>query len=254
MHILLTNDDGIQAPGIQALAEALLAAGHALTVCAPASEKSAVSHGLTMYDMLRATETPWPGARAAWAIHGTPADCVKLGLTTLIDHPVDLVVAGINNGANLGADCIYSGTVSAAMEGAMMGYPALATSLALRKGTPACFAPAAQMSVQIIEWMRSHPLPKGLLYNLNIPSSEAPVRGVRPAPLSRPFYEEAYECRLSPRGFHYYWLTGSVQKERAQQNSDASLIWQGYATLTPLTWDIAAASELAQMGEEPLQL
>ena len=254
MHVLLTNDDGIFAPGIAALGEAFLAAGHRFSVCAPDRERSAASHSSTFSVPLRARPEDFPGAANAWAASGTPADCARLGLWLTRSDPVDLVISGINRGMNMGGACVYSGTVGAAMEASMCGTQALATSLCVEKWEDeADYAPAARLSVRVAEWVAQHPLPLGAIYNLNTPPLPyAEIRGLVPATLA-PIYLDTpnYEPFTDAEGPGYRFLNGEAHRRTFRPDSDVLLVQRGYATLTKLTWDFrmnADDSELAEIG------
>lgn len=243
MHIMLTNDDGIQAAGLWAMCRALAEAGHRIDVFAPDRPRSAASHALTIATPICAT--PYPAADArAWAVDGTPVDCAKLGLYMLEDDPVDMVISGINRGANLGAACVYSGTVAAALEAAMAGWPALATSLDSFVGEE--YACAARVSARVADWISEHPLPRGVCYNLNVPALPYErIRGVRRARLASQFLiKPRYEKRVSPLGHAYYWLTDAATTDRDQRETDESLVREGYATLSALTWDMLWPGEM----------
>ncbi len=235
MRILLTNDDGIQAVGIRDLYRALVAAGYEVHVVAPISEQSAVGHAITIASPLRVKEFRENGFKGL-GVSGTPADCVKLALTTLVPEPPDVVVSGINAGANVGVDILYSGTVSAATEGALMGYPALAVSAD-------DYAPT-DLSGQgryVAEFLAGRPFeaaPPRCVLNLNFP--KRPVQeslGLRLCPQTPAVYNDWYETRQDPRGRNYYWLTGVIPPNTVAPGSDRGLLTEGYITLTPLRFD-----------------
>ena len=211
LRILISNDDGIFAEGIRTLAAAAASRGHRVTVVCPDQERSATGHGLTLQTPLRAEpadELFADGVRA-WACSGTPSDCVKLALFSLLEEPPDLVLSGINHGPNLGTDVFYSGTVSAAMEGTLEGLPALAVSSACFQWRQ--FDGAARLALEVAERVLAEGWPEGLLLNLNVPAlSEeaiAPVRWCRPG-VRR--YVDQFDRRSDPRGRTYYWLAGEV--------------------------------------------
>ena len=192
MHILLTNDDGVFAPGIRALAEAFRGAGHRVSVCAPDRERSAASHSVTLATDLHPKRLSADWAERIWAVDGTPADCASLGLFLAnAEEPVDMVVAGINRGMNLGGACVYSGTVGAALEAAMCGVQALAVSLCIdpSRREPEDYGPAARAALRVAEWMPAHPLP-------------VPVTGVpRPFSTAAKISSWLTGARLTCRGF-----------------------------------------------------
>ena len=236
MHLMLVNDDGIRAPGIRALCAAAVAAGHRVSVCAPDCERSAASHSITLRQGLRAERTDFPGAEVAYAVSGTPADCARLGLYLI--PGVDTVISGVNNGSNLGGACIYSGTVGAAMEASMSGTPALAASLCAFNTDE--YAAAAKLAVRVAEWMMDHPLPRGAIYNLNVPALPwEEIRGVKAALLSSTYLDSPnYVETRTEGGAAYSYAHGEDSVAVLDPDSDVPLTQAGYATLTKLTWDL----------------
>lgn len=235
MKILLTNDDGIQAEGLRAIYHSLVRAGHDVRVVAPVTEMSAVGHAVTLAAPLRVKifeEKDFYGQ----GVSGTPADCVKLGLTTLLDSPPDLVVSGINAGANVGVDILYSGTVSAATEGALMGYPALALSYdSFSPGDLSGQGDFAASFLPKVDWAG---LPRNCVLNLNFPALPmSEVRGLRVCPQTRAAYRDWYDVRVDPRGRPYYWLTGVIPTDQVSPDKDRALLSEGFMTLTPLRFD-----------------
>ncbi len=245
MRILVSNDDGIQSAGIAALARALQQLGD-VTVCAPQSEQSAVSRALTMSRPLRMEPAKVPGLECpCWAVDGTPTDCVKLAISRLYDAPPDIVVSGINNGANLGSDVLFSGTVAAAMEGAMQGVPAVAVSL--RMGGETTFDQAAVWATQAVRAALAAPFPLGTVMNVNVPSC-APL-GWKLTALGVLEYGETYEQRRDPRGRSYYWLTGNKRPADAQSDADDAWLERGYLTVTPIKCDLTDYSLLEKWSQ-----
>ena len=213
MNILVSNDDGVFALGIRALANGLAKAGHQVTVVCPNRERSATGHGLTLHEPLRVDQAEGVFAPevTAWACSGTPSDCVKLALDAILPEKPDFLVSGINHGANLGTDVLYSGTVSAAMEGVLEGVSAIAISLL--SGYPN-FQPAANFAVQLIAGLEKQPLSLPVLLNVNIPPVEAAE--IQPPLIVRQGvrrYFDQFEKRVDPRGKTYYWLAGEVIEE-----------------------------------------
>ncbi len=247
MRILLTNDDGIHAVGIRDLYTALVAAGHDVLVAAPLSEQSAVGHAITIAAPLRVKPFKENGF-SGLGISGTPADCVKLALTTLMQEPPDVVVSGINAGPNVGVDILYSGTVSAATEGALMGYPAVAVS-----GDD--YAPTDQTSQgrYVAEFLAARPweaAPPRCVLNLNFPS--CPVEkslGLRICPPTPAVYKDWYVTRQDPRGRDYHWLTGVIPPESLSPDTDRALLTQGHITLSPLRFDFTDRETMARLAE-----
>ena len=232
MHIMLTNDDGVHALGIRTLARVLSEAGHRVSVCAPDRERSAASHSITLRRALNVEKVEFPGAETAYAADGTPADCARLGLYLIPD--VDLVISGINNGSNLGGACVYSGTVSAAMEASKTGVPALASSNGAFDHLD--YVPAAKITLKVAEWMTEHPLSRGEFYNLNIPALPyEEIRGVIAAPLAPNYLDTA---AYNPTEDGKYMYTHGVNVPFDDPECDVLRMREGYAPLTKLTWDM----------------
>lgn len=237
MRIMLVNDDGFCANGIQTLGRVLMAAGHQVVICAPDRERSAASHALSVSAPLTASAFSENGL-TGYAIDGTPADCAQLGLY-LLDNQVDMVVSGINHGPNIGGACVYSGTVSAAIEAAMRGFPAMAVSLDGYFGH-SNFEACARVALKVLDWATRNPLNMGEIYNLNVPDVPyESIKGVRHASLSRDFLGRcAYEELSAPDGSVRYRARlgefGNTDPE-----CDTLLLKDGWATLTPLTWNMA---------------
>ena len=235
MKILVTNDDGIRSPGLAALARAVSCFGE-IIVCAPENEQSAVGRALTMNRPLRLEQASIAGLDCpCYSVDGTPTDCVKLAISRLYDTPPDLVVSGINRGANLGSDVLFSGTVAAAMEGAMQGIPSVAVSLS-GLGCPWNFEAAAEWGAKAVRLAIGHKLPFGTVMNVNIPACQP--KGMKCTKLGVLEYGESYDKRTDPRGRSYYWLAGD--KQPAHEHSDADDAWleRGYITITPLKCDM----------------
>ena len=237
MKILISNDDGVFAPGIAALVKAFAGCGHEVFVCAPDSQRSAASHSLTIGRKLTAKEITMEGAAKAYAISGTPADCVKLGLTVLCPD-AQAVVSGVNHGCNVGTDVLYSGTVAAAMEGAICGRPAMAVSQMDRR---VGFDQAAALAVRVFETMTAHPIPPLSVLSLNCPEQED-IRGIVTARLEQLHYTESYVPEAP--GSMTFVLSGEVDASR-RQSEDYAKLTQGYATVTIVHADMTdhAATE-----------
>ncbi len=235
MRILLTNDDGIQAVGLRALHKALAAAGHEVHVVAPITEQSAVGHAITLSSPLRVKEFREDGFFGL-GVSGTPADCVKLAISTLLAQTPDMVVSGINAGPNVGVDIMYSGTVSAATEGALLGFPALAASM--DDHNPVELSGQAGYAAALIGRLPLESLPKKCVLNLNFPNR--PIEQALPlkvCPHTRVPWTDWYEERVDPRGRKYYWMCGELKHEKISQGRDRLLLTQGHVTLTPLKFD-----------------
>ncbi len=237
MRILLTNDDGIFAPGLCALYEALRG-GHEIHVIAPDSERSAVGHAITIADPLRAKSIKREGLHFGWAISGTPADCVKLGIHELVDGPVDLVVSGINPGANVGINCLYSGTVSAATEAAILGIRSIAVSINDFRDPDYCFA--AYFAGKMVEWIRQEGDKLiGQALNINIPAIPANlISGVKVTKQGTCRFIERFDKRVDPRGNVYYWQAGEGLSVCRDEDVDSVWLEKGYITVTPLKFDL----------------
>ncbi|MFM7544845.1 MAG: 5'/3'-nucleotidase SurE [Ignavibacteria bacterium] len=247
MNILVTNDDGIDSPGILALAQAMKEIGN-VTVIAPDRQQSAVGHALTVSAPLRAVPFQRNGDMFGFAVNGTPADCVKLGVSTLLAIKPDLVVSGINHGANTAVNVMYSGTVSAATEAIMIGIPALAVSLT-------SFSPDAEMSVaadyakrvagSMLEWG----LQKDTILNMNVPAiSREEVKGMRITRLSNSYWDDSYDSRKDPMGREYHWIVGTYRvPEEADIETDDGAVRNGWVSLTPVHYDLTHRKEVERL-------
>jgi 5'-nucleotidase len=257
MRLLVGNDDGVSAPGIRALANALATAGHDVTVVFPDRERSATGHGLTMHRPLRAElvhELFHPTVKA-WACSGLPADCIKLALDALLDDRPDLLLSGINQGSNLGTDVLYSGTVSAAMEGAIADITSIAFSLT--SFTHPDFQPAAEYAVSLVQRLSAQPLPEPMLLNVNVPAlPAADIAGVKTTRQGLRRYHDLFEKRSDPRGKTYYWLAGEViedidtpviypQDEKLL--TDVEAIAQNFISVTPLHYNLTDYRRVEQI-------
>src|SRR5438093_9923691 len=213
MRILLTNDDGIYAPGLQALRKELLKLGD-VVVCAPATEQSAAGHSVTLLWPLIVQEVLDDQKQfMGWAVEGRPADCVKLGLVELLPEPPDLVISGLNAGSNAGINVLYSGTVAAAIEGAFFRQVSIAVSLEYTKVKPLDFSRAAGIARQVISQILAHKPEPGSLFNVNIPSlDKGPIRGIRTVPQNVAQYVERYDRRVDPRGRPYFWTGPAFER------------------------------------------
>jgi len=246
MKFLLTNDDGIYARGLSALYRELSRDAECLVV-APEVEQSAVGHAITLLRPLMVRKAKKNGRFIGYAVAGTPADCVKIGIKELAGGPVDLVVSGINLGANVGINVIYSGTVSAATEGAIMGVPSMAISLDTHR--EADFSFAARFARKICTFIVSHPFPKNLSLNVNIPAiPEEKIKGVAVVKQGRARLIESFEKRVDPRENTYYWLAGETQPAPTEDaDSDISSLRRGWITITPIDCDLTRLDILADL-------
>jgi 5'-nucleotidase len=242
MHILVTNDDGVNAPGLLALAEALKALGK-VTIFAPDRNWSVSGHVKTLHRPLRVSEVKLPGGVTALTTDGSPADCVALMALGLLPEKVDLVASGINPVPNLGLDMTYSGTVTAAFEGVVWGYPSLAFSLDSdgKLSSPQDFQPAALIALQVAENMIANPLPPFTILNVNIPNlPQGEVRGFRVTRQGPRIYRDALVHRTDPFGHPYYWIGGDPPQSIPDEGSDAAALLDGYVSVNPIHLDLTA--------------
>lgn len=238
MEILVTNDDGIFADGLRILAKHLKKIGH-VTVVAPDRQRSATGHAITVHHPLRVEEVKLADVEVpAYAVNGTPSDCVKLAVEALLTSPPEVVVSGINPEPNLGTDVLYSGTVSAALEGMMAGIPSLAVSLANEETGD--FDYAAEFTVRLIQRLREEGgLPPDLLLNINIPSLEpSAIVGVKLTKLGVRRYQKCFDQRVDPRGKVYFWLAGEVFDTDEDPETDTVALRNNYISVTPLHFDL----------------
>jgi 5'-nucleotidase len=251
MKILLTNDDGIYAPGLSAMERALRRLGEVYVV-APSKEQSGVSHSITFLTPLMVKKVFVDNKHWGWTVDGSPADCVKLGISEIVPDRPDLVVSGINGGLNAGINIIYSGTVAAAVEGAFYGITSIAVSLEYDENEP--FHQAADWAVDVIKTILEKKDQESRLYNINIPlaalrKNKAETRVVG---MDVTQYWESFECRTDPSGRSYYWLTGrpdakQPKPENLVEMTDMTALTQGFITVTPLNYDMTHQSQLAVM-------
>jgi 5'-nucleotidase len=247
--ILLTNDDGIYAPGLIALERQLEQLGEVYVV-APATEQSGVGHSITYLSPLVVKELFDARQRRGWAVEGSPADCVKLGICEYLPRRPDLVVSGINSGLNAGINVLYSGTVAAAIEGAFFDVTSIAVSLEWDE--QANFDRAAEIARTVVEQIGCQSVKGPRLYNLNIPTAatghDHPQLHVVPMGLRRG--NDSYEKRIDPRGRNYYWAVGdwgSFDPAADEPETDLTALKAGRVTLTPLDFDLTEQKALAEM-------
>ena len=239
MLILLTNDDGIHAPGLLAAWRELRKLGE-VHVVAPETVQSATGHGITLTTPLLTTGVTVAEGFTGIAVDGRPADCVKLAAAKLLPRPPDLVVSGINAGANTGINVVYSGTVAAAIEAAFLGLPAVAASLYLRRNVPTDYARAAVFMRQTVELMLEAGLPPGRVASMNLPAlgPEDQPTGVRVVRQCVRAWPDTYEERKDPRGRSYFWNSSVFTLGDAQDDTDMAALRDGYITVTPLQFDL----------------
>ncbi|MGC8667230.1 MAG: 5'/3'-nucleotidase SurE [Chthonomonadales bacterium] len=248
MRILLTNDDGVNAPGLGALKRALDAIGEVVVV-APERPRSASGHSITLHKPLRITEVDLPGGGKGWASNGTPSDCVTLGFDVVMEGRADLVFSGINAGPNLGWDLTYSGTVSAAMEGAILGVPSVAISVAGDR-PPYDYGAAAEFAVRLARSIVQHGLEPWTLLNVNVPAiPRDQIAGVSITHQGRTQYVDRIDRRTDPWGRPYYWLCGNLKEDAPDPGSDVHAVLQGYISVTPVHLDLTAHHLLAELEQ-----
>lgn len=236
MEILLSNDDGIYAPGLAALYQAVRDLG-TVHVVAPSGEQSAVGHGITLSDPIKTRKVFRNGDFFGYAVGGTPADCVKLAACALLEKKPDIVVSGINLGPNAGISVIYSGTVSAATEGTILGIPSMAISLNTFKDP--IWDTAARVARHLVRVILERGLPARTLLNVNVPNLPIEqVRGYAVTRMGESRFVETFDRRTDPRGNVYYWMDGALEKCGDTEGSDLEALEQGFVSLTPIWFDL----------------
>jgi len=236
LKILVTNDDGIYSSGIAALVNALKEMAEVVVV-APSEEQSAVGHGITMKYPLRVSEYYKDGSFFGSAVEGTPADCVKIGIRNIMGESPDLVISGINHGSNTAINIIYSGTVSAAREAAIMDVPAIAISVTSHEAKD--FSYAGEIAKYLAGKVIEHGLPKGTLLNVNVPNyPEEEIAGILVTEQSKSKWDDIYEKRTDPFGKDYYWLTGKLVEVEDENLSDQIAIKNKFVSVTPIHFDL----------------
>lgn len=252
MRLLLTNDDGVYAPGLAALHQAL-ADKHEVVVVAPETEQSAVGHAITLADPIRVRTLGPRTGFSGWAVSGTPADCVKLALHELLPQPPELVVSGINAGANVGVNVLYSGTVSAASEAAILGLHGVAVSVAAHQDPD--FAFAARLAAHLVDLHPSLGLPPEVCLNVNVPSlPDDQIKGIRFTRQSNARLMERFLRRSDPRGRTYFWQAGETMGSEGELDTDYPALRAGYVTITPVRHDLTHEGMLADLTRHRLDL
>ncbi len=248
--ILLTNDDGIRAPGIVAMYRAL-AAKNVVEVVAPETVQSATGHGITLSGPLITHRVDVENAFIGTSVEGRPADCVKLAIAQLVKERPEYVVSGINSGANVGINVIYSGTVAAAIEAGFLGVQSFAVSLLLSKNVEPDYAAAAQVAIQTIDHIRTLIGDEPRVISINIPSlrpGEKPL-GTRVVKQSVAPWVDAYEKRTDPRGKTYFWNASVFKLAATEVDSDVAALRDGYVTVTPLQFDMTDQARLQSLAQ-----
>lgn len=237
MKILLVNDDGIDAIGIDTLRHALCPS-HTVYIVAPDRQRSAASKSMTLNTPLRAKPVLIDGVEAAFAVDGTPVDCARLGLGNLVPEQPDLVISGINIGPNLGSDTLYSGTCAGAQEAALVGVQAIAMSIDHR--SPIHYETAAAATLRMIDIVRRHPLPYGMFYNVNVPDlPQEEIKGWRMTGLGVVRYRKDYVQCFDPLDKPYYWAPRERMPYDPEADNDIAWMKKGYITVTPMGYDCA---------------
>ena len=253
MKILLSNDDGVMAEGIKALTIAL-SKEHDVYVVAPDRERSAAGHSLTLHTPLRVEELEESksGAKRTWVTNGTPGDCVKLGINAILspEEQPDFVISGINHGPNLGSDILYSGTVSCAMEGAMLGVPSIAVSLASMQCEYDDFKYTAKFIAALLDKLKDFKFPPKMLLNVNVPAlDDDDIIGVAITELGRKMFTDNYEKRVDPRGKIYYWMAGELISEPSTANTDIAAVRNNKISITPVTYEMTRKETMNDLSE-----
>jgi 5'-nucleotidase len=230
-RILIINDDGIEAPGLKHLWSALVDLAE-VSIIAPAIEQSGVGMATTQRKPLHIYSVKWEKDTPAWKITGTPADCVKMAISVILKSPPDLIVSGINRGANSGRNVLYSGTVGGIIEGILRNIPGIAFSCVDYEKPN--YSTAEKYIYPVVEYVMEHPLPAGTFLNVNIPDSSHQIKGVKLARQGLGYWTENPDERLHPEGRRYYWLGGKWAHHEEDHESDVHLLKEGYLTAVPI--------------------
>lgn len=252
MKILISNDDGISANGIRILAETL-ACEHEVYVVAPNQERSAAGHSLTLHTPLRVEEIePFKGVKKCWKTSGTPGDCVKIAVCAILDESEkpDLVISGINHGPNFASDILYSGTVSCAVEGAMLGIPSISVSLASLKFEEENFIFGAKFILGLIKKLKNYKFKPKTILNINIPGlPHEDIAGVAVVPLGGRTFTNTYEKRVDPRGKVYYWLAGDFINNPDETDTDIAAVRSNKISITPISYDMTKKELMPELDD-----
>lgn len=247
MKILVCNDDGIDSVGIYELVKELKKSAE-VTVVAPLTEQSAVGHSITMQTPLRVINYYKNGEFFGYAVDGTPADCVKIGIRNILKESPDIVISGINHGSNTAINIIYSGTVSAAREAAIMDVPAIAVSVT--NHTAKHFNFASRVAMMLAKEIAEKSLPKGTLLNVNVPDlPEKEIAGILLTKQGKSKWDDIYEQRQDPYGRDYYWLTGNLMEVDNELDIDQKAIKNNYVSVTPIHFDLTDYATYNRMKE-----
>ena len=245
--ILVTNDDGITAPGIRNLVKFMNEIGEVVVV-APDSPQSGKGHAITINSTITFEEIHLEGPQRDYSLSGTPVDCVKFALDKVLDRKPDLVVSGINHGANSSINVIYSGTMSAAVEAGVEGIQAIGFSL-LDFSWDADFSPAKKYIQGLVKKTLEHPLPKGVVLNVNIPKlPENEIKGIKVCRQAHAKWEEGFDERVNPHGKKYFWLTGYFNNLDEGEDADENALAEGYISVVPVKFDLTAYEYIEQLS------
>lgn len=246
MRMLLTNDDGILADGLFALYEELKG-DFDLSVVAPEVEMSATGHAISLSNPLRVRRFKRRGVFFGYGVSGTPADCVKIGVQEILPHRPDMIISGVNMGSNVGINLLYSGTVSAATEGAFLGIPSVAISLNTKIDPDFSFA--TSFSRRIISFIAEHGLSEGTALNINIPAiPEDQIKGISFTTQDLVRQRDVFEKRNDPRGNVYYWLAAETPVEESLPHTDLKALTENRITITPITFDLTDLKEVKRLA------
>ncbi len=251
MHILVSNDDGIDAPGLWALVQELKKIG-TVTVVAPDKQQSAIGHAITVNYPLRVKKFYKDGVLFGYAVEGTPADCVKLAVKALLKRKPDLLISGINHGSNTAISVIYSGTVSAATEGTIFGIPSSAMSLTTY--ARADFRYAAKLARKLALVVHRKKLPQGTLLNVNVPAiPESEIKGMRVTRQGKAIWNDSFDSRRDPGNKIYYWLTGGLAEVDTDIEFDEAAVRKKYVSITPIHYDLTDYAMMDVMNRWQLE-
>lgn len=245
MRILVSNDDGVDAPGIRILADELRTAGHEVLMVAPDRDRSGASNSLTLDGPIRVVQRD----DCTWCVYGTPTDCVHVAIAGMLQSEPDIVVSGINNTANLGDDVIYSGTVAAAMEGRFLGLPAIAMSLATRDHVGQHYRTAARAAVELVARLATDPLPADTILNVNVPDiAWQDIRGFEVTRLGNRHRAEPCVQQADPRGRSWWWIGPAGPEQDAGPGTDFHSVRTGHVSITPIQVDLTRYHALEQVA------
>ena len=243
--ILITNDDGIFSSGINALSDVMSEIGE-VTIVAPNNEQSAKSHALTLQNPIKFKSVSLKNGFQGWSVQGTPVDCAKIALKSILNYKPDLIISGINQGANLGRNLIYSGTVSAAYEGAILGIPSVAISLDSFKNDN--FKCSKFVARSIAKYVLKHNPPKGTMLNVNVPNIDIDsLKGYLITQQGNQYFVDDFEKRDNPRNETYYWMKGRIIDEDSSIDFDGRAISEGYVSITPIHFNLTNSSYLDEL-------